>query len=75
MQKLYAFQCSNGKKYWCKPDSCLICKHMTDIFWDYTNGPYARACDIEGTIRHDPIENRLICKDFILDDNREVWEI
>lgn len=23
------------------PDNCcLFCKHCTDVFWDYTNGPY-----------------------------------
>ena len=21
-------------------DCCLFCKNCTDIFWDYTNGPY-----------------------------------
>lgn len=26
-------------------DSCYFCKHLTDIFWDYTNGPYAFACE------------------------------
>lgn len=26
---------------------CLFCNHCTDVFWDYTHGPYAYACDIE----------------------------
>lgn len=27
--------------------SCLFCDHMTDVFWDYTNGPYCFICDIK----------------------------
>ena len=27
--------------------SCLICKHCTDIFWDYTHGPYMLFCEKE----------------------------
>ena len=28
------------------PDrSCLFCDHCTDVFWDYTNGPYMFFCD------------------------------
>lgn len=23
---------------------CLFCKHCRDVFWDYTNGPYAFGC-------------------------------
>lgn len=29
----------------CKPDSCLVCKHCTDVFWDYTHGPYTLICE------------------------------
>lgn len=29
---------------------CLFCKHCTDIFWDYTNGPYWMFCE-----KHDNI--------------------
>lgn len=25
---------------------CLFCKHCTDIWWDYTNGPYMLSCEI-----------------------------
>lgn len=25
---------------------CLFCKHCTDVFWDYTNGPYMFMCDL-----------------------------
>lgn len=26
--------------------SCIFCGNCTDIFWDYTNGPYMFFCDI-----------------------------
>ena len=25
----------------------LFCKHSTDVWWDYTNGPYMIMCDID----------------------------
>lgn len=25
--------------------SCLFCKHCTDVFYDYTSGPYMFMCD------------------------------
>ena len=28
--------------------SCLFCKSCTDVFWDFTNGPYMFLCDAEG---------------------------
>ena len=34
--------------------NCLICKHCTDIFWDYTHGPYMtfceNPCNVEGDL-------------------------
>lgn len=28
------------------PDNCcLFCEHCTDVFFDYTNGPYMFLCD------------------------------
>lgn len=32
------------------PQSCFFCQHLTDIFYDYTNGPYGFVCDLEGDI-------------------------
>ena len=33
-------------KHWLLPDKhCVFCNHCTDIFWDYTNGPYIVLCD------------------------------
>ena len=44
---------SELKHYKCKyyevdvpANHCLFCKHCTDVFWDYTNGPYAFGCDL-----------------------------
>ena len=28
------------------PKSCFFCEHCTDIFYDYTNGPYMFFCDL-----------------------------
>lgn len=29
------------------PDvSCLFCSHCTDVFWDFTHGPYMFICDV-----------------------------
>lgn len=32
------------------PKSCFFCQHLTDIFYDYTNGPYGFVCNLEGDI-------------------------
>lgn len=37
---------SDGKPYVAKANFCFFCKHCTDIYWDYTNGPYMCCCDI-----------------------------
>ena len=29
------------------PRGCLFCKHSTDVWWDFTNGPYMIMCDID----------------------------
>lgn len=26
-------------------NSCLFCKHCTDVFWDFIHGPYLTLCD------------------------------
>lgn len=38
------FKCENGKTYEVPDKCCLTCKHCTDIWYDYTNGPYATFC-------------------------------
>lgn len=42
------------REYKCKyyslkahPRSCFFCDHLTDIFWDYSHGPYMFFCEIE----------------------------
>lgn len=31
------------------PDNCcLFCRHCTDVFWDYTHGPYLFLGDAPG---------------------------
>ena len=41
------FQLKGGPVIKCKNDKdCLFCDHCTDIFWDYTNGPYMIFCDL-----------------------------
>ena len=42
----YVWIRSDGKVYGLKTRKiCLICKHCTDIFWDYTHGPYMVICE------------------------------
>ena len=31
---------------WAHPRSCFFCDHCTDIFFDYTNGPYMWMCEL-----------------------------
>ena len=32
--------------------SCLFCDHCTDVFWDFTHGPYMFVCELDrDTIR------------------------
>ena len=30
---------------------CLFCKHCTDVFWDYSNGPYMLFCNIHEDVK------------------------
>lgn len=57
-----------------RPNSCFFCKHLTDIVWDYTNGPYMFFCDIHHMTEEsevDPIEigMRGKCVDFTEEEN------
>lgn len=36
-----------GASWWCPPKACMFCDHCTDIWWDYTNGPYMVGCDLD----------------------------
>lgn len=56
---LKVFKYDNGRQaVGVKPKSCLVCEHCSDVFWDYTNGPYMMICELE----HNPVN--LTCKDF-----------
>lgn len=50
------------------PTSCFFCSHLTDIWFDYTNGPYMFLCDIGHTSPNDPVglDNGMLgaCPDF-----------
>ena len=42
----YVWIRSDGRAFGLKSrKNCLICKHCTDIFWDYTRGPYMVVCE------------------------------
>lgn len=43
---LKSFKCDNGITYSIPENHCVFCEHCTDIFYDYTNGPYLFFCDI-----------------------------
>ena len=45
MGKSYIFKCENGKLYVADEGTCLSCKNCSDVFWDYTNGPYLCFCE------------------------------
>lgn len=41
------YQIKGGPLIKCLNDTdCLFCKHCSDVFWDYTNGPYLIICDL-----------------------------
>lgn len=37
--------------------SCLFCQYCTDLFWDYTNGPYMFLCEFDDTDLHEAKEH------------------
>lgn len=59
---LKPYEYGNGHMVGCKPDSCLFCKHCTDVFWDYTHGPYAIICDLQ--LFEERIDNNNKCSKF-----------
>lgn len=34
------------KHYAYEEPCCTVCKHCTDVFWDYSHGPYMALCEI-----------------------------
>lgn len=47
MDELRPFKCDSGQIYLFPQNHCVFCDHCTDLFYDYTNGPYAFSCDLE----------------------------
>lgn len=39
------FHCANGKGYQARYNSCLFCSRCSDVFYDYTHGPYLFICE------------------------------
>lgn len=58
------FECENGFIYQVPDDSCYICDHCTDIWYDYTHGPYMSLCDL-GIKRYSQNQK---CKFFIIEE-------
>ena len=40
------FECANGRTYLLPENHCAFCEYCTDIFFDYTNGPYMFICEL-----------------------------
>lgn len=40
------FSCDNGKTYVVQGNGCLFCDHCTDVFYDFTHGPYMEICGL-----------------------------
>jgi len=44
MTRTYSCEYYTVKAY---PMSCFFCRHCTDIFFDYTHGPYMFMCELD----------------------------
>lgn len=42
--ELYTIQ-ATGKQYVARSDGCMFCKHLSDVYWDFTNGIYMIICE------------------------------
>lgn len=67
-QRTYAFDdvLFDTVRFWCPEKSCVFCKNCTDVFWDYTNGPYAFICEKDKKYEKELIEKGYIgeCEEF-----------
>lgn len=52
---------------------CIFCKHCTDFFWDFTNGPYMFLCSLDQDTEkaHKDLANGNICAHYEQDDECE----
>lgn len=70
--KDYIYECENGKVYGIPYNQkcCLICKHCTDIWYDYTNGPYMFFCGLDSEYANE-MSNKAgdECECFVLNEN------
>ena len=41
------FKCDNGRTYLLPDRHCAFCANCTDLFYDFTNGPYLFICNAE----------------------------
>ena len=48
------FKAITGLQYKCPSKCCLFCKYCTDIFVDYTHGPYMIICEKFNVNQYDP---------------------
>jgi hypothetical protein len=46
-QKLWEAADGLGPHCWCPVNSCVFCDHCTDIYYDYSNGPYMFVCELD----------------------------
>lgn len=40
----YVFECQDGHKYYAKEGQCLCCENCTDVYYDFTHGPFMIDC-------------------------------
>ena len=45
--ELREFKSENGHVYLFPKKHCVFCKHCTDLFYEYSNGPYMFFCDLD----------------------------
>lgn len=58
------FECDDGYNYYLPDKHCAFCANCTDIFWDYTHGPYMFFCAIGMTVNNDT------CDCFVPEDTK-----
>lgn len=64
------FECRSGKVYLFPKTHCVFCKHCTNMFYDYTNGPYIFICEFG--LEPDITETECMCEKF--EDNGYVFD-
>lgn len=64
------YECGEMTVWGMPPTHCVFCKHCTDVFWDYSSGPYMFGCgkDLRATV----METGWSCEGF--EDNGYVFD-